>query len=524
MNWKKQLFVASIVTNILVLVPAIYMIQIYDRILSTFSIETLISISLITIILYAIFSALETTRKFVAIREIDQENMQDLNQYLKSEKNKYEIFLLIQHINKYKIQGFNFKLDFPWIFVFVAIQFIFHFWIGLFSIIIMTIFSVISYYHLNVAEERDIIKKNNEVHIIQDVSLISSFKNLFYVNFIEQFFIKKNNDKNTELNKKQLSIERQTFYFEMGLYFFRLLANSSMLGFSAYLVINDELSPGLIIGSSLILGRILTPLGNVFSFIRMKKEFLKSNTKLGQFENKLHDAKLKAPQKIDYMQIPINKIAKNEITKNNNDDLKITIGQCLLVLGKNGSGKSKFINELISSKHTLVNGISIQSIIMNERKKIIGHAPQQIPIFNGSIRENIAMNDLDNEKLEKCLKLTNCWEFVQKLEDGVDTQIFKDNRVILSPGIMQKINIARALYHEPKIIILDEPDNHLEGEDVMRIIKNLYDIKKEVILIIISHVAAFSKIADKIAIFKDGSLIDLNSSEKILPKILNKNN
>ncbi len=523
MNWKKQLIVASIVTNILVLVPAIYMIQIYDRILSTFSIETLISISLITIILYAIFSALETTRKFVASREIEQENLRELNMYLKSEKNKYEIFLLIQHINKFKILGFNFKLDFPWIFLFLSIQFIFHIWIGLYSIFIMVIFSVISYFYLNVSGERDIIKKKNEVNIIEDITLISSFKNLFYINFVEQFFIKKNDAKKTQLNKKLLSIEQQTFYFEMGLYFFRLFANSSMLGFSAYLVINDELSSGLIIGSSLILGRILTPLSNVFSFIRMKKEFIKATTQLRQFENRLHDAKLKAPRTIDNMQIPINKITKSEITKNNND-LKITIGQCLLVLGKNGSGKSNFINELISNKSTLVNGVSIQSINMHERKNIIGHAPQKIPVFNGSIRENIAMNDLDNEKLEKCLKLTNSWEFVQKLEDGVDTQIFKDNKVILSPGIMQKINIARALYHEPKIIILDEPDNHLEGEDIMQLIKNLYDIKKEVILIIVSHVAAFSKIADKIAIFKNGSLVDLNSSEKILAKILNKKN
>ena len=156
------------------------------------------------------------------------------------------------------------------------------------------------------------------------------------------------------------------------------------------------------------------------------------------------------------------------------------------------------------------NDLSIQGELLKSYQATIGYVPQHIFILDDSVIANVAFgvdkNDIDIEQVKQALIHANAMEFVEKLPKGLETGLGQDGK-LLSGGQRQRIGIARALYRNNKVLILDEPTSALDIESEHDLMSLLNQLKREVLIIVISHRPAAIKLSDKISVIADGKLI-----------------
>ena len=181
------------------------------------------------------------------------------------------------------------------------------------------------------------------------------------------------------------------------------------------------------------------------------------------------------------------------------------------IIGESGVGKSTLVDLLTclltpQKGEILADGVNINEIATQWRK-IIGYVPQSINLIDGSIAENIgfAVDSIDKNKINRILKKLNLEKFINSLKDGIDTNI-GERGAKLSGGQKQRIGIARALYNEPQILILDESTNALDNEAEKMILQDIIALKSEITIIIISHKKTTINYCENIFKVFDGSV------------------
>ena len=203
-------------------------------------------------------------------------------------------------------------------------------------------------------------------------------------------------------------------------------------------------------------------------------------------------------------------------------NIEIKKGEKIGVIGQSGSGKTTFINVLLGflspySGEILVDGKNIYKNIFNW-SKIIGYVPQEINFLDDKISKNIALgvdeNKIDKDKLENSINVSNLKEFVKNKKDGLDT-IIGNNALKVSGGQRQRIGIARALYGEPQVLILDEATNSLDKENEIDIINDVISIKNLTSIIIAHRVESLKK-CDKIIVFEKGEIINQGKFDEVI--------
>ncbi len=203
-----------------------------------------------------------------------------------------------------------------------------------------------------------------------------------------------------------------------------------------------------------------------------------------------------------------------------NISLKAKRGEKIALVGNSGGGKSSIVNLLLrfydtSDGKILFNDINISELNLKSLRNSISIVTQRVYMMNDTVANNVSYGLLaDKEKVIKCLKQANAWEFVQKLEEGIETDIneFGTN---LSGGQRQRIAIARAIYREPQILIFDEATSALDTKSEKSITEALENISKDKITFIIAHRLNTIKHADKIIVLKDGEIVCEGSYDKL---------
>lgn len=517
MQFKRYLIFYSLLGNVFVLAPAVYMLQIYDRILVSNNVFTLISLSLIVCLILLIHSITTVARKYLVEDEVKSNNRLFLEKH--SHRNIYQLNTHADNINQYQIAGYNALLDIPWIFLYLCIQFLFYFWIGFYSLIAASIIFFISglaFYKgklINNGEKIENIKKLN------DLQKLNEIRSPFNDSDIKSIY-KQNN------TMKKSSKQTLSFNYDVLLAFFKTAFQSLILGVSAYYVILGQVSPGMIIASSLVLARVLAPVQNIFLFLHLRRNAQNSLKIFSELPKKNTKQTIEI-NKVLNLHLHIKKLIKNERLILNNINLDAKNGDCILIIGENGSGKSVLLNE-IYGKDTrqgvlTFNNIKAENIDQNCLNHLVGFAPSEINFFNDSIEKNITLkNEIDEKRLHKICKDINLHEYILNLDQGYRTPIqFSNDKYELSNGILQKINIARALYNDPKVILFDNPSSDLSNIDTFLFIEYLKKLKNK-ILIIASHDEKFLAISTHIMFLKKGKMVMSGTKEEILPKIIGK--
>jgi ATP-binding cassette subfamily C protein EexD len=292
----------------------------------------------------------------------------------------------------------------------------------------------------------------------------------------------------------------------------RLSSQSLILGLGAYLVIENEITPGLMIGGSILLGRALAPIdmmiGTWKGFITARGQYHRLNELLLQIPAETEKMTLPAPEGNFQIEatVVIPPGAKTPVLKG--ITLAIAKGDVIGVIGPSGAGKSTFARALLgiwptASGKIRLDGADVFAWSRDELGPYIGYLPQDIELFEGTISENIArFGDIDPKKVITAAKMADVHELILRLPEGYDTLIGASGGN-LSGG--QRIGLARALYGDPVVVVLDEPNSNLDEQGEFALGNAIQRLKhKRATIIVITHRNNVLANVDKLLILNDG--------------------
>ena len=204
----------------------------------------------------------------------------------------------------------------------------------------------------------------------------------------------------------------------------------------------------------------------------------------------------------------------------NGINLKANRGEFVALVGDSGEGKSSLVNMIIrfydpSSGEIRINGINIKEFSLKSLRESIAIVTQRVYIFHESVAANVAYGQvIDENKVIEALKKANAYEFVQELSEGIHTQL-DESGTNLSGGQRQRIAIARAIYTEPKILIMDEATSALDSKSEKKITQALENLIKDKITFVIAHRLSTVQKADKIVVLLDGKVSAIGSDSEL---------
>ncbi len=541
---KTFLFVGlfSLFVNILMLLPAIYMLAVYDIVVPSRSENTLLFITALVVILFGIMALLQIIRGKILVR-INNRIDNILNERVVDSMYRFAL----KHPTKASIQPFNdFQqiknfltgqtifafFDVPWIPIYLFVLFMFHTYYGTLALII--IFVVIAITLANEYSSKKHLEKANETLIKSNKFLNNTISNMEVIEALgmrRRIYKRWFNIYKNYLSSYKIANDKGIFWSNTTRTF-RMLSQSLMLGLGGLLAINLQISSGMIVAGSIVLGRALAPLDLLVStwrnFSSARLAYKRLNSLLAEFEEEPQRIKLPEPKGSITLRevVVVAPDGKNPILKNIN--LHINAGEMVALVGPSGAGKSSLVRTILGVWIPINGKVEIDGADINQWDReylgnYLGYLPQDIELFEGTIAENIArFEDAKDEDIIEAARISGAHEVIVKFPDGYNTYIGPGG-ITLSGGQRQRVGLARALYKNPKIVILDEPNSNLDDAGERALFNALIELKKrQTTVIVITHKINILELVDKIIVLRDGVIQMYGAKEKILPQLLGK--
>ncbi|GAA3940833.1 type I secretion system permease/ATPase [Litoribacillus peritrichatus] len=526
----------SAVINILMLVPAIYMLQVYDRVLASGNQFTLLMLTGLALGLYGLMGALEWVRSLLVIRIGDQLD-EALNQRVYDASFEHQLsgaqsgtFQAAQDLSQVRqfMTGsalFAF-FDAPWFPVYLLVLFLFHPWLGALALagaVILLVLALINerWSKRPLEASSQWASKSNQMataqlrnaDVIEAMGLLSRLRQRWLLLHRQS------------LAQQCLASERSALINAMTKTS-RTALQSLMLGLGAYLAVQGEISAGMMVAGSILVGRMLAPVEQLigawrqWTNVQIARDRL--NTLLTAYPVKPVGLPLAKPEGhllLESLSV-VAPGAKQPCLMNLTFSLEA--GETLAVVGASGSGKSSLAKALVGVwKPRLgkvrLDGADLQNWDKESLGPHIGYLPQDVALFAGSITDNIArFGAVDPEQVFAAARQAGVHELILSLPKGYDTEL-ADGGMGLSGGQKQRIGLARALYGQPALMVLDEPNANLDehGEKALaEAIKQMKEAGQTVVLI--THKLGVLALTDKVLALKSGSLQTFGPTSTVL--------
>lgn len=537
---KRNFYTIGVFTafiNLLMLSPSIYMLQVYDRALPSGNLVTLLMLTIMLLGMYAIQSLLEYIRSIIVIRTGSQLDMklntrvyhavyecilkngsQDAGQALGDLTN------LRQFLTGNALFAF---FDVPWFPIYLLVIFIFNPWLGLFSLCGAILLIGLAIINEKISKEdlanagqfsrtsSQIASANlRNAQVIEALGMLPAIHHRWYEVHKRFLFSQK------VASEKATIISSITKCIRMSL-------QSLVLGIGAWLAIDGKISPGMMIAGSILMGRTLAPIDQVINVWKTwnsaKLSYQRLVTLLTDNPPRLPGMDLAKPGGLVTVEnVTASPPGASNIAVIKNVTFSIAPGDVLGIIGHSASGKSTLARLLVgiwpaSSGLVRLDNADIYQWNKDQLGSSIGYLPQDIELFSGTIAENIArFNKIDSEKVIKAAKLAGVHELILYFEKGYDTLI-GDCGFGLSGGQKQRIGLARALYGDPSLIVLDEPNANLDdtGERALNLaIASLQQKNKTVV--IITHRTNMLSITNKLLLLVNGNNAAFGPTQEVL--------
>ena len=533
----------SLLINFLMITPSIYMLQVYDRVVSTGNLSTLLMLTLIVLMLFITMTALEWVRSQILVR-VSTRLETLLNQRLFQVAFKQSLLSSGQRATTQPLDdltglrqfltgnGLFAFFDAPWMPIYLGILFLFHPWYGWFSVLTAILLCIVAAFTErstskilteanNVAmATRGLLAKNlRNAEVIESMGMLGNIRQRWLTGAVNV------------LDLQAVASSRAGLLTSLSKVI-RLSSQSLILGLGAYLVIEREISPGLMIGGSILMGRALAPIdimiGSWKGFISARDQYKRLNEILLMIPADTEHMALPDPQgKIHFEHAVVAAPGgKTAILK----DLSLTIekGDIVGVVGPSGAGKSTLARAVLGVWPTANGSIRLDGaeIFHWDREhlgKFIGYLPQDTELFEGTIGENIArFGNVDSEKVVAAAKMANVHELILRFPEGYDTVIGATSGN-LSGGQRQRIGLARALYDNPVLVVLDEPNSNLDEQGEAALEQALLQLKQQqtTVLMITHRNNVLSKV-DKLLILNEGALVAYGPRDQVIAYIQQK--
>ena len=531
--------VFSFFINMLMLVSPIYMMQVFDRVLSSGRTETLLYLTIIAGFALAVLGALEALRGRVLIgisTWLDRQlsgtliassvsgSLQGLSVGAQPLRDLAQIRGFINSNGIYAL------FDAPWTPIFIAVIWIMHPWLGM-----LALGAALVLFALALANElitRTPLKEASQIQIRAQQQAEATTRNAQVVQAMGLLpgLLRRWNLQNAEVLDRQQTASKRAGTIVGFSKFFRLAVQVGILGLGAFLVLGGELTSGGMIAGSILLGRALAP---VEQAIGAWKSLIGAQAGYGRLKMLLERIPPQPPRMP--LPAPEGHLTVDRLTfappGSNRPVLKqvsfeLTAGEALGVIGPSAAGKSTLCRLLVggwppSTGHVRLDAAEVHTWDPVDLGRHVGYLPQDVELFSGTVRDNIArmVEDPPPAAVIEAASLAGVHEMILHLPDGYDTEI-GDFGAVLSGGQRQRIGLARALYDNPRLLVLDEPNANLDQDGEIALLKAIQMVKERgTTVIMVAHRPSVLAHVDKLLVLREGVVEMFGKRDDILSRL-----
>lgn len=517
----------SMFTNLLMFVGPMYMLQIYDRVLSSRSETTLIALTVIAVILLMTYGLLEFVRSKLLVRaglQFDEVLAHPtfhlvVKQQTAAPGSGAQIALGdIDKVREFLTgQGILAFFDAPWVPLFLGLCFAFHPWLGL-----VATGGAVVIFLLALANEFSTRKTlaeagragNGASHFVSTTMLNAE---VIRALGMEKPLSKRWQQQHDEMLDHQATASGRGGMVVASSKFVRMSLQVFILATGGYLAMMQEISPGIMIAASIVMGRALAP---VEQAVQQWKQFVAARQSHARLKRlfamiKPDEQRIELPEPKGALRVEglFGTVpgGREPILRNVNFDL--AAGEVLALIGPSGSGKSTLVRHLVgaaepASGAVRLDGTEIKHWEPDQLGKHLGYLPQDVKLFRGSVGENVSrfQEDATDEEIVAAAQLAGAHEMVQQLSDGYGTDV-GDNGNSLSGGQRQRVGLARAVYRTPCLVVLDEPNSNLDNHGEQALAKCIQSLKEQgKTVIIVTHKTGLLALSDKTLMLVNGTV------------------
>ena len=520
----KSVGVFSAIINLIMLVPSLYMLQVYDRVLASRNETTLLMLTLMMLVAYLCMSALELVRSFVLVRVGAQLDMKmnkriytaAFEQNLKQAgSNAGQALSDLTNIRQFLTgNGIFAFFDVPWFPIYLAVIFMFDASLGVFALCGAAVLIVLAY--INEAVSKKPLTEANAMAIKSGNLATNNLRNAEVIeamgmlpNLMARWF---------KLHGRFLQLQAEASE-KAGIVtaltkFVRISLQSLVLGYGALLVLENKITPGMMIVASILMGRALSPVEQLIGIWKSWSGTRSAYQRLNELLAKNPPRQAGMP-----LQKPLGQVSVEAVTAAppgspvavlKNLNFAIVPGDVLGIIGPSGSGKSTLARLLVGVWPSAVgkvrlDGADVYHWNKDELGPSIGYLPQDVELFAGSVSDNIArFGEIDSEKVITAARRAGVHDMILHFPQGYDT-LLGDGGAGLSGGQKQRIGLARAMYDDPSLIVLDEPNSNLDDVGEQALVAALNDLRSRgKTIVLITHRTSALATTSKLLLLRDG--------------------
>ncbi len=530
----------SCVVNVLALTGAIYMLQVYDRVLSSRSVPTLVALSALAIGLYFFQGALEVVRSQLMVRlgsRVDQ-RLRDsayraVVQLPLNGRTGEEALQPIRDVDTIRgfmaSQGPTAILDMPWMPLYIAFVFALHPLLGWITACGAAVLIALTLLTERLATKPTLALAGAAGRRMALAEASCRNAEVLQAMGIGQRAMQRFAAASTDHLVAQERLGDVAGSFSAMSKVFRLMIQSSLLGLGAYLTIKGEMSAGGIIATSVAASRALAPvevaIANWKGFRAARQSYGRLATVLAGLAGRVTPLLLPAPRRSVSLENVTVALPGTQRIVLNGVSFRLEAGQAAAVIGPSAAGKSTLARAVVGV-WPLVRGVvrldaaALERWSAEERGRHTGYLPQGIELFDGTIAENIARfeDNPESSAIIAAAQAADVHEMILKLPDGYETRL-GDRGMALSAGQRQRIGLARALYGDPFLVVLDEPNSNLDAEGEAALAKAVLGIRgRGGIAIVIAHRPSVLSAVDMVAVITGGQLSAFGPKDEVLRK------
>lgn len=531
----------SFFANMLMLTGPLYMLQVYDRVLGSRSEATLVALSLLVAFLYGVMGILDYSRGRIMARvgarfqaALDRRVFDAMirRSAVAADPNAQTGLADLESIQRLiSSPVLMAAFDIPWTPVFLAGIIIFHPWLGFLALgggallILITLFNQIfsrgPVLQANIASHRAGLM-SEEIRTEAEMIQAMGMRNAAFERW------KTGRDKSLVESVAASDVGGSFSSMTKTL---RMFLQSAMLGLGAYLVLKGEVTAGVMIAASILLGRALAPIEMAIGQWALVQRAAKGWNNLADLLDKVPPEQDRTPlprpkAKLDVQSLTVVPPGDTR-AQLKTVSFRVEPGQAVGVIGPSGSGKSTLARALTGVWRPAGGSIRLDGATLDQYApevlgRLIGYLPQRVQLFDGSIAENIARlsSQPDSEKVVAAAQKAAAHEMILQFPDGYDTRV-KAGGGRLSGGQMQRIALARALYDDPAIVILDEPNSNLDNDGSIALNQAIKAIKAEGrSVLIMAHRPAAIQECDTLLVLENGGRAAFGPKDQVLREMV----
>jgi len=534
------LFLLSVTSNILMLTGSIFMLQVYDLVIPSRSPETLVALTALVVVLFGFYACIEWIRARMAgrigglLHDRLSQRLFPLTMRMKINQSHLRLSNPVQDLDQVRLfvsgPGAISLLDVPWVPIYLALAFYLHPWLGTMALaggVVMTLLLVLNELNSHRPAMATTAAAAERAALSRDAD--NNAESIFAMGMQDAVTHRWARAAEQLVRTQTRSFDRMAFYSSVTKGF-RYLLQSAVLALGAYLVIQNQATGGIMIAASILTSRALAPIEQVVAhwrnFVSARQAGVRVNRMLQAAARVERPTRLPIKRQTLSVENLATGIDADHAPVARGVTFTLNAGDGLGIIGPSGAGKSSVARALVGVWPVLSGAIRLDGSELAhydplELGAAIGYLPQAVELLDGTIAENIGRFDErhDTEAILAAASAAGVHELIASLPNGYETHLGAHGSN-LSAGQRQRIGLARALYGNPFLIVLDEPNSNLdmEGDEALTI-AILNARKGGAIVVIVAHRPSAIAAVDKLMFMRDGRQVAFGNKGEVLEQV-----